>query len=442
MNYLISTIQHNALVNKNLLRNMLLFADNHNVQKIYLYVMPGKYKDETLLPTFEDERIELLYLGKDGKKLNSNLKLHDTKVLASQIIQTTGFQSKLHRDYSYILPGTKRAFISLPNTSTHPRFLATTGALTHGNYKDGSKGPANAQGMKAAVMHQYGFVYVKVKNSRIFYAHQMPVLKNGNFNYARECYKNGKMYDEQPEALILGDWHCGMTCEKTRKRTMIMLDQMKPKRAVWHDMMDGRSVNHHEQDDSLSRAYLYQDQRQSLEQEVKECLAELNYFAKKYPDIQFFVAESNHDLFIRRYLGEGMFLKDGQNFFFACELVSKMKYKGHQPILQTAMELVGEVADNVTFWGEDEEYRVSGVLLSAHGHRGVNGARGSGKSFSNNNLKQITAHEHSPSIHPNGMVVGTSTILRQPYMKGPSSHMNAHGILYKSGCHTLLPIVH
>jgi hypothetical protein len=425
-----------------MLKNMLLFADRHEVDKIYLYVMPGKYKDEETDPVFDDERIELLYLGKDGMKLNSNLKLHDTKILASQIIQTTGFQSKLHRDYSYILPGTKIAFLSLPNTSTHPRFLATTGALTHGNYKDGSKGPANAQGMKAAIMHQYGFIFVKVKNSRLFFAHQVSALKNGNFNYAQELYKDGSVYTEPVEAIILGDWHCGMTCSKTRKRTFIMLDSMMPKRVVFHDLMDARSVNHHEQDDSLSRAYLYQDNKQSLEQEVRECLAELNYFAERYPHIQFFVSESNHDLFIRRYIGEGMFLKDGQNFFFACELASQMKHKSHQPILQTAMELVGEIADNVTFWNEDDEYRVSGVLLSAHGHRGVNGSRGGGKSFSNNNLKQITGHEHSPSIHPNGMVVGTSTILRQPYMKGPSSHMNSHGILYKSGRYTLLTIIH
>ena len=46
MNYIVSTIQHNALVNKNLLKNMLAFADNHNVESILLYVMPGKNKDE------------------------------------------------------------------------------------------------------------------------------------------------------------------------------------------------------------------------------------------------------------------------------------------------------------------------------------------------------------------------------------------------------------
>ena len=436
MNYLISTIQHNSLPNKNLLRNMLLFADNHKVERILLYVMPGINKDETLLPEFTDERIELLYLGKEGKKLNNNLKLHDTAILASQINPLTGFQMKLHRDYSYILPSPKIRYLSLPNTGKHPRFLATTGALTHGNYK-----MHTAQGRKASLEHEYGFAYIKVKNSRVFYYHPVMALKNGNFNYGRELYKSGKVVDQQPEALILGDWHTGDTCPRTRKRTMIMLDTLKPKRVVFHDLFNGHSVNHHERGNNLSRAKLWQHNMHLLEEEVKQCLDELNFFAKKYPEIEFLVAESNHDIFLAHYIGGENFLEDGCNSVFACKLfVSAMN--SEQPILQSAMELVGDVRKNVTFLKEDDEVRVGGVLISAHGNRGPNGSRGSGQSFSNYNLKQITGHEHSPKIYANGMVIGTSTHLKLNYTKGPSSWLNAHGLLYSSGKYTLLTIIH
>lgn len=434
MRYIISTIQHNALVNKNLLRNMLLFADNHNVERILLYVMPGKYKDETLLPTFDDKRIELLYLGKAGLKLNNNLRLYDTKILASQINPLTGFNFKLERDFSYILPSPKVRFLSLPNTSTHPRFLATTGALTHGNYKD------NAQGRKAALQHEYGFAYVKIKNNRIFYYHPVIAMKNGNFNYARELYKAGEMEDQQPEAMVLGDWHVGDTCLKTRERTMIMLDQMKPKRVFLHDWFNGRSINHHERENNLSRAQLWASQTHILEQEVTECLEELTFFAKRYPDIQFFVVESNHDIFLARYIGDENFLLDGQNAVFACKLFVAMM-NSDEPCLKVAMELVGNVPKNVRFLKEDEEYRVAGIGLDYHGHRGVSGSRGTPRSFSNYNLKLISAHTHSPAIYANGMVVGTSTKLKLPYTKGAGSWMNAHGILYKSGKYSLLNII-
>lgn len=435
MRYIISTIQHNALVNKNLLRNMLLFADNHNVERILLFVMPGRYKDETLLPTFEDERIELLYLGKDGLKLNNNLRLYDTKILASQINPLTGFNFKLQRDFSYILPSPKIRYLSLPNTSSHPRFLATTGALTHGNYKD------NAQGRKASMQHEYGFAYVKIKNSRIFYYHPIMATKNGNFNYSTEFYNKGEVEYQQPEAMILGDWHTGIdNCPKVRERTLIMLDQIKPKRVFFHDLFNGKSINHHERENNLSRAELWASQKHVLEQEVTECLEELTFFCKRYPDIQFFVVESNHDIFLARYIGDENFLLDGQNAVFACRLFVAMM-NSNEPCLKVAMELVGNVPKNVRFLKEDEEYRVAGIGLDYHGHRGVNGARGSGASFDRYNLKLITGHEHTPKIYANGMVVGTSTKLKLKYTVGAGSWLNAHGLLYKSGRYTLLTII-
>ena len=439
MNYIVSTIQYCATVNKPFLRNMLAFADRHNVPKIYLFVLAGKNKDETALATvlLEDPRIELLYLDKNGRKLNSNLKLHDTQILASQINPLTGMTPKLHRDYSYILPSPKIRYLSIPNTSTYPRFLATTGALTHGNYK-----LHTAQGRKAELEHEYGFAYVEVRNSRLFNYRPIMALKNGNFHYDREYYRNGKMSDVQPEALVLGDWHTGDTCPKTRAVTVKMIEQLKPKRVVFHDLFNGHSINHHERSNNLSKAELWGSRKHELETEVEQCLKELNFFAYKFPNVQFLVAESNHDLFMARYIGEENFLADGQNSVFSCRLFVEMAQAKKQPVLKTAMELVGKVARNIRFLNEDEEYRVKGVGLDYHGHRGVNGARGSGASFDRFNLKMITGHEHTPKIYANGMVVGTSTLLKLGYTKGASSWLNAHGILYPDGKYSLISLVH
>ena len=439
MNYIVSTIQYSATVNRPFLRNMIAFADKHNVPKIYLFVLAGKNKDESGLATvlLDDPRIELLYLDKSGMKLNSNLKLHDTQILASQINPLTGFQSKLHRDYSYILPSPKVRYLSIPNTSTYPRFLATTGALTHGNYK-----LHTAQGRKAELEHEYGFAYVEVVNSRIFNYHPVMALKNGNFNFNREYYHNGKLFDQQPEALILGDWHTGDTCKKTRAVSIKMIEDLKPKRVVFHDLFNGHSINHHERNNNLSKARLWKDKMDVLEEEVEMCLKELNFFAHKFPEIQFLVAESNHDLFMTQYISTENFLVDGQNSVFACRLFVELDKRKKQPGLQTAMELCGKVAKNVRFLNEDEEYRVKGVGLDYHGHRGVNGARGSGASFDRFNLKMITGHEHTPKIYANGMVIGTSTTLKLGYTRGASSWLNCHGLLYSSGKYTLLTILH
>lgn len=437
MNYIISTIQYNAVVNRPLLKNMLAFADKHKVEKIYLYVMPGKYKDEESISKilYNDPRIEILCLDKVGKKLNSNLKLYDTGILASQINPLTGFNKKLHRDFSYILPSPKIRYLSIPNTSVSPRFLATTGALTHGNYK-----MHIAQGRKADLEHEYGFAFVKIKNGRLFNYHPVMAMKNGNFNYYREHYRNGKVVDQSPEALILGDWHTGDTCYNVRKETIKMIGNIRPKRVFFHDLFNGHSINHHEKNNHLSKAKMWAKKMHVLEKEVKECVDELNFFAEKFPKIKFYVVESNHDLFLEKYVGEENFLEDGQNSVFACKMFVQVMEK-EQPILKTAIELVGSARENVIFLNEDEEFRIKGVGLDYHGHRGLNGSRGSGASFDRFNLKLITGHEHTPKIYANGMVVGTSTRLKLDYTKGASSWLNAHGLLYPSGKYTLLSIV-
>lgn len=437
MKYIISTIQCGATVNRNLLRNMLVFADEHEVDKIYLYVMQGKYKDEDHIPEvlFGDDRIEFLNLGKNGMTLNTNLKLHDTQILPQQINPLTGFPSKLHREFSYILPSPKIRYLSIPNTSNAPRFLATTGCLTNPNYRD------NAQGRKAELEHEYGFSYVKIRNRRLFDYYPVMAQKNGNFNHYKERYHNGTVTEEVPEALVLGDWHVGDTCPKVREETIRTIENLEPKRVVYHDLFNGRSINHHEARNHLSKARLWQERMNALEEEVRDCLEELTFFANEFPDTQFLVVESNHDLFLAKYIGEENFLEDGQNSVFACKLFVSVMEGKDQPILQTAMELVGDVPENVRLLKEDEEYRVRGVGLDYHGHRGMNGSRGSGSSFSRFNLRLITGHEHTPKIYPNGMVVGTSTKLKLDYTKGGSSWLNAHGILYSSGKYTLLSLI-
>ena len=438
MNRIVSTIQLSALVNRPFLRNMIAFADEHNVNKIELFVMPGKNKDESTIATvlMENPRIELLFLDKTGKKINNNLKLFDLKILASQINPLTGVAQKLSRDYSHILPATKVRYMSLPNTSKYPRFIATTGALSSPNYK-----MHTAQGQKSELLHEYGFAFIEVKNNRIFNYHPVMALKNGNFNFNREFYRNGKKEDQQPEALILGDIHVGDTCMKSMKVSVQMIADLKPKRVVLHDLFNGHSINHHERSNNLSKAQLWKKKMHILEEEVNECQAFLNDLAYKFPDVQFLVVESNHDLFMKTYISYENFLADGQNSVFSCRLFVEMDKCKPQPILQTAMELQGKIAKNVQFLKEDDEHRVKGIELGYHGHRGINGARGTSMSFSNNNLMLISGHEHTPKIHPKGMVVGTLTKLKLDYTKGASSWLNANGLLYSSGKYTLLTII-
>jgi hypothetical protein len=433
MKYIITSVQLGATVNREFLKNILTFKKKHGIDKILCFVQKGKYIEEEKLHDLIWEHCEVI--TQTEVRLNDNLKLFDSKILPQQINPLTGMSQKLSRDYSHILPSPKIRFKSLASTNTHPRTMMTTGSLTNPNYKTHT-----AHGVKALEQHQFGFIFVEIINSRLFMAHQIDATKNGNFNYLNKKYSKGKETIEQPEALILGDWHTGVTNPYSREKSIAQIKELKPKRVVFHDLFDGKSINPHESGDLISELRNYTNKKSNLVEELTMVHEEVSFFSKMFPNIKFFVAESNHDVFFERYIRNKKFIDNPQNFLFVCSIINDV-VKGEKPTLEIALSQIKELPSNFTFWKVDEDYRVAGVGLDTHGHNGVNGSKGTSQQFSFLNLKLITGHSHVPELHANGMCVGTNTHLRQDYMRGASSQMWANGILYKNGKYMLLPTI-
>jgi hypothetical protein len=430
MRYIITSAQYNAGVNKALLVNMRNFAKKHNVEQILVFPMRGKYiEEERLSPDLLE--FELV----DKMKLNNNLMLKTINGLPQQIDPFFGLAGKFSRDYSHIIPSPKIRYKSIANNSKFPRAIMSTGAITRPNYKMHTR-----IGQLANEQHQFGFVYVEIVNNTIFNARQIEATAKGDFHYLTEKYYGGKILKERPEALVLGDWHTGQTSPKVRKITIEMLKDIKPKRVVFHDIFDGKSISHHEDGNLLSELRAVRDATQFLEKEVNAVYKEIIFFANTFKDIQFIVVRSNHDDFLERYLQEKRFVYHPNNFLFSCEIIPKLVDQKAIP-LQEALKLIGNIPSNVRFIQEDESYRVRGVELGVHGHRGSNGSKGSPKLFSRLNLRTITGHTHTPELLANAIVVGTSTKLRLPYTHGASSWLNAHGILYSSGKYGLITLL-
>jgi hypothetical protein len=266
-------------------------------------------------------------------------------------------------------------------------------------------------------------------------------LKNGDFHHLVTRYGKGTTAYAQPEALIIGDWHPYETCQWVRSKTITQLEELSPKCAVFHDFFSGVSINHHESHSLLARARKGRDNRTNLKEEVRYVYNEMMFFAEKFPHIQFLVARSNHDEFLLKYIDSYEFAKDHQNIVFAANLYERIIDENAVP-LREALSMIGEMPVNFHFAQYDESWRIKGIELANHGHKGSNGSRGTPSNFRTLNLKQITGHTHTPMLYSNGMVVGTSTILNPEYTKGsPSSWMNAHGILYSNGKYGLLPLI-
>lgn len=430
MKYIITNIQYNAGVNTNFLKNLLKFAEVHEVKELLTFVQNGSYHEEDEI----DERVfDAGFSTVDSLTLNRNLRLRDMRILAQQINPMTGMSSKLSRDFSYIMPSAKIRYLSVANTSSNPRALMTTGNLTKPNYK-----LHTAQGRKAEAQHQYGFVFVEIKSGKLFTTYQVEATKNGNFYYLNEKYVCGKVKKVQPEAIVLGDIHTGDTNQKALKHSLATIEELKPKCVVLHDIFNGHSIDVHSGDNLLYGLRCLKDKRDSLENELWEVYNFVWKLSEQFPDIEFLVAESNHDIWLERYIDSKKFIDHSQNFLHAIEMIPHI-LEGKKPTLQIGLELFGDLPDNVYFGREDEEYRVRGVELLYHGHRGLNGSRGSSASFDRFNLRMISGHEHTPKLYANGMVVGTLTHLKLSYTKGAGSWMHANGILYADGKYGLLP---
>nr|AKH47976.1 putative T5 A1-like protein [uncultured marine virus] len=432
MKYIVTNIQFNAGVNHNLLRNILAFAKEHGVDGLLTFTQNGSYRDEDVIAK---EVFEAGFVTIDSQSLNQNLRLKDMKILAQQINPMTGMTTKLSRDYSYIMPSAKIRYLSVANTSTKPRAFMTTGNLTKPNYK-----LQTAQGRKANEQHQYGFVFVEVTGNKKFTTYQVEATKKGDFHYLNERYVSGKKVMVQPEAIVLGDLHIGDTSKRAYAQSLDVIEELNPKLVVIHDLFNGHSINPHEQDHLIASLRNLKQHRHSLDKELKLVYREVMNLSERFPEIQFLVAESNHDIFLERYIDGKRFMEHPQNFLHAIAMIPEI-LGGKKPTLQIGLELIGELPENFHFAMEDEEHRVRGVELAYHGHRGLNGSRGSSASFDRYNFRMISGHEHSPKLYANGMVVGTLTRLRLPYTKGAGGWMHCNGILYRDGKYGLMPFV-
>jgi len=433
MKYIITTVQKGAKVNKNLLKNIKAFQKVHGVtdEGLLTFVMNGKYKDDEIVdPRVFGAGFAII----ENKTLNSNLRLRDMKVQAQKVIPFNGLNSKLPRECSHILPATKIRYTTLSNLSHHPRALISTGALTEGSYK------LNTQlGQKALEQHEFGFVYVKIVNNRVFYALQVDCQKNGNFHYLTEFYNKGKVSKSKPKAIVLGDLHLGILDKKAYGMSLDQLREMKPEYCALHDVFDGASVNHHEKKSFISSLKNYQLKKDSLDKELKMVHKHLWSMALEFPNIKFIIPESNHDVFLRRYIDSGDFMYNPQNFLFVAKIIPEI-LKEKRPVLEIALESFGKLPKNMRFLLENDEVRVAGINIGSHGHLGMSGSRGSLSQFDRQNFKQMSGHTHKPERLANAISVGTNSILKQRYMKGAGAHAHANGIVYKDG-HQMLYVM-
>lgn len=422
--YIITAAQNATPINKKVWNNIKKYQEYLGAE---LVVIPLRYKNPTSIWSENNKETEwwdketLPYLFANRQHIHKNLEIiGDVKIQPTASNPLTGFESLSGKETS-ILGHPRQHFKSLPILDGQPhKFLSTTGVVTKPNYTD------SKAGKKAEFHHTFGFVVVEQLSKEQFTFRQVSIEDDGSF-YDLDYYIGDEdvVQDQSSvDVVVLGDIHLGETSETALEASYQMLERFYPKNVICHDIMEGYSVNPH--DNPFVLAQKEKNGQLSIYDEIVE-VKEFVHTIIKYNPI---IVKSNHDIFIDRYL-----LNDWRKCSSKADVLKYASLQANGEITNGVLpyEIEKEFGGAVKCLSEDDSYKINGVELAMHGHKGASGSRGGVTQFKKLNTKMVVAHSHTPQREDGCMYVGTITKLRMGYNKGLSSWVNSNVIVHKNG---------
>lgn len=326
-----------------------------------------------------------------------------------------------------------------------PKIIQTTGAVTKRNYIP------SVAGKKGEFHHTYGATVVEVFGDE-FHTRQINAVGDGSFydiaggkvlRYTGNRITDGK----RVEALVMGDTHVDYIDPDVYTATFEkrgIIDVLKPKQLLWHDVLDFYSRSHHH--GCMESIAKNKDGDDNVLAELRRAV---NFIMENTPKgVKSVIVPSNHPEALEKWIKKADWKADPVNA---------------ETYLETALYMVrtSKVGESGATWGDpfhywidklapkhklvllkrDDAHTVKGIELSMHGDMGSNGARGSLLNISKIGVKSIIGHSHTPGIREGAYQTGTSSKLRLDYNTGPSSWMHSHVIIYPNGKRTLINIV-
>ena len=461
--YILTSAQNNTKVHEQLWDNLLAFAAhveatvmvasftyNKSTNPIGGRKAKRKTSKETdnepewwdikVRPYFHDERIELapglVWCG-------------ELQILPTAVNPLSGMESYTGRS-STIIPHPKFAVTSVASPKHKgTKFMWTTGTVTKANYIQ------KKAGQKAEFHHGFGALIVEVDHEGNWYVRQLNASSDGTFYDWDLRVKDGKVTDgHRPEAIVWGDIHERQLENDMRELAWGeggILDQLQPKRQVFHDVLDFRAQNHHDRDDPWKVYEKFQVMSQNVKEEIRDAANFLSSTAQR-KWCESVVVCSNHDMAFERWLKYSDFRYDPENakLFLKANLAAyeaigdgdKDFYIVEWAFRKNSVNSLG----HTKFLRRDESYIVcpdahGGIELGMHGDVGANGNRSAGiKTFAKTGRKSIVGHGHSAEQYEGAMRVGVMGKLDQGYNEGMSSWSHTNAIVYPNGKRTLFTI--
>ena len=447
--YVVTSAQNATPIHTAFFKSLLNYCA---VNKAQLLVIPYRYKNPTsiwsekakhddwwapeLTPYLLDRRIELNH----HLVVLADIKTQPTASRPLQGFETiTGAKSGIvgHPKLELITIATPQAKL--------PKILTTTGSVTRVNYLPGKAGK------KGEHHHTFGAAVVEVDGD-LFHLRQINAIRNGSFMDLRREYTATTSFEfPAVAALVMGDSHIEFIDPDVVGATFGrggIVESLRPERLVWHDVNDFYARSHHDRDDTFIAYAKHHFGRNNVEAEIDKTFAFIDAHTKAGVENVIVYSNHSHD-FLSRWVKEANPKMDPENAVFwartfeAMCLGSKMSDTGAEtidPFAYWAERKMKKFAQS-RFLNEDESYLVRGIEVGNHGNRGVNGSRGSIAQYGRIGVKTVTGHTHVPGIQDGAYRVGTNSLLKLSYVKGPSSWLQTDAVIYPNGKRTLINII-
>jgi hypothetical protein len=378
--YFISAIIAGADINIDFLESVESYCKINNTEFLLIPMRGVKRKDE-----FSTEILDKYskYFVSDIK-FNNNLRALDFCLSPEQVLPLTGLSRFGKKESSIILASPKQMLLSIPKKKESlPHIILSTGTICEPEYN------YTKMGRMASQDNVVGGLIVEIRNKDIFHIRHIRSDKDGGFQDL-DCYYKGNTIKKIPAECISIEPHYGVEDDTALQSIKDLVKLTQCKRVLFHDIMDCRSVNPHEQKSTSMKYYRPENQR-TLENELNHLKNKLIEWNTEFPKLELKVVASNHEQFIRRYLESGDFITDTHNAYLGCELLQAI-LRRQNPIEYYIHSRKDKKVKNLTFFKEDESFSINGIELNTHGHFGSNGSRGSNISLETINGKSTSGH--------------------------------------------------
>lgn len=437
--YVLTAAQNNTDIDKTFLQCLNTFCEKNQAQLLIARITYNKNAFcqpdvNSTEPAWYDPAITKYLVSGHISLADKYHFLADSNVIPTARNPLTGFDSATLPGVHAIIPASKIALkivAALKNAPT--KILTSTGMITKRNYI------MRKAGNVAALEHCISAIFIDTEADTLRHIELMQGEKG--FYDDKTYYTIGSYNsDISPEVLQLGDIHAEKMESENLGKDCKLINYLKPKHIILHDVLDFSSRNHHNIKDPTF-LHVQHVNNQTVANDLKIVAKTIDKLQAANVESSIHIIESNHDLAINTWLKNSDFKIDPVNAvtYLTCMLAlyKHQEKTGNSDfnMLQYAYKQIGKGknANFINFHKTDESLKIAGVEHGCHGHNGINGSRGSPQQFRSLGALMNTGHTHSPGICGKVYTAGVAASLEMGYNLGASSWKIAHIVTYPNG---------